>query len=92
MIVEETKWKYEDDWENPFGFKGGLELMLRNEKQQILFENCAAPLLVIVGEEDNLYREAKGKVIIHYLLFIIYCLLFIVYHLLFILIQTSPRS
>ena len=36
-------------------------LLARNESQQIKFENCPAPLLVLVGEEDNLYREAGGE-------------------------------
>lgn len=59
IIIQKTKWKFEQDWDNPFGFRGGLQAMLREQKQQIPFEKSSAPLLVVVGEEDNLYREAK---------------------------------
>ena len=38
-----------------------IPVTARSEAQQIRFENCPAPLLVLVGEEDNLYREAGGE-------------------------------
>ena len=38
-----------------------ISTFARSEAQQIKFENCPAPLLVLVGEEDNLYREAGGE-------------------------------
>ena len=38
-----------------------ISVIARSEAQQIKFENCPAPLLVLVGEEDNLYREAAGE-------------------------------
>ena len=48
----------DQDWENPFGFRAGVEEVLKTENQLIPFHTSSAPLLLLYGLEDT---PGKGE-------------------------------
>ena len=53
-----TQWNMDKDWENPFGFRAGVEEVLKTENQLIPFHTSSAPLLLLYGLEDT---PGKGE-------------------------------
>ena len=60
MVVAPTQWNLEQDYENPFSFRAGIEEVLKSENQLIPFQTSGAPLLLLYGLEDS---DGKGKTI-----------------------------
>ena len=60
LIVAPSQWNLDQDWENPFSFRAGVEEVLKKENQLIPFHTSAAPLLLIYGLEDS---DGKGETI-----------------------------
>ena len=58
LIVAPTPWNLDQDWENPFSFRAGIEEVLKAESQLIPFHTSPAPLLLLSGLEDS---DAKGE-------------------------------
>ena len=58
LVVAPTPWNLEQDWENPFSFRAGVEKVLETENQLIPFHTSPAPLLLLYGLEDS---DGKGE-------------------------------
>ena len=58
LIAAPVQWNLDLDWDYPFGFRAGVEEVLKSEDQLIPFHTSAAPLLLLSGLEDT---PARGE-------------------------------